>query len=156
LIYNGCSAEQQSCDSKLWPRILYSQKGNRFSYRFEKLKSWIVHLWQTIHHLCRPLLSSVVDYYHFQWLMIISYVWYWTEITNYQLLWTIICYVGYYSSTTHDIQQQQIAFFWCERYSSTAADIWPSKTKYLRDGFRRVESSQTPARGPQFGPNVQL
>jgi hypothetical protein len=23
------------------------------------------------------------------------------------------------------------------------------------DGFRRVESSQTPARGPQFGPNVQ-
>jgi hypothetical protein len=23
------------------------------------------------------------------------------------------------------------------------------------DGIRRVESSQTPARGPQFGPNVQ-
>jgi hypothetical protein len=23
------------------------------------------------------------------------------------------------------------------------------------DGFRRLESSQTPARGPQFGPNVQ-
>jgi hypothetical protein len=23
------------------------------------------------------------------------------------------------------------------------------------DGFWRVESSQTPARGPQFGPNVQ-
>jgi hypothetical protein len=23
------------------------------------------------------------------------------------------------------------------------------------DGFRRVESSQTPAGGPQFGPNVQ-
>jgi hypothetical protein len=74
-----------------------------------------------------PLESSADD--------IIPFGWYSTEMKNNSLFWKIICYVGWYSSTTNDIRLHQLTIFiWCRRTFIYSCWSSPKKTIFIHIG----------------------
>jgi hypothetical protein len=101
----------------------------------------IIHLEQTIYHLCRLIscwLSSLAVENHLLWTIISHVAWYSSPADDIQLKQMILIWRGWFSSRADNIQLKQMILIWLGRYLSKSDDIHPIETIFIQE--RRILS----------------